>query len=61
MKDILKKYEAVQNGGDEDLNILYDYISEKMEKKRDKIGNFLEIFYNIIYIKYLKQIQIVKN
>ena len=32
-----------------------------MEKKRDKIGNFLEIFYNIIYIKYLKQIQIINN
>ena len=59
--DILKKYEIVKDGDDEDLNILYDYIKEKFENNKNKIGNFLEIFYNIIYLKYLKQIQIVNN
>ncbi len=59
--DILKKYEVVKDGNDEDLNILYDYIKEKLESNKNKIGNFLEIFYNIIYLKYLKQIQIINN
>ena len=59
--DILKKYEVVKDGNDEDLNILYDYIKEKFESNKNKIGNFLEIFYNIIYLKYLKQIQIINN
>ena len=52
--DVYKKYQ--DNLTDENTKELDNFILNKMNNEQKKYDKFLELFYNIIYLKYLKKI-----
>ena len=51
--EVYKKYQ--DNLSDENTKKLDELIFKKLNNDQKKYENFLEIFYKIIYLKYLKQ------